>query len=54
MPIALDPPPTQARTASGRPPSSSRHCARASVPMTEAKSRTIPGNGAGPPTEPMT
>ena len=35
-------------TASGSRPGSSRHCARASTPMTRRKSRTIAGNGCGP------
>ena len=48
MPIALDPPPTQAATASGSRPVSSRHCARASSPMPRVKSRTMLGNGCGP------
>ena len=30
-----------------------QHCSRASTPMTRWKSRTIIGNGCGPPTEPM-
>ena len=28
-------------------------CSRASTPMIRWKSRTISGNGCGPPTEPM-
>ena len=42
-PIALEPPPTQAITASGSRPASSSICARASLPMTDWKSRTIAG-----------
>ena len=53
MPIALDPPPTQAITASGRRPAISCTWRRASTPMTRWKSRTIMGNGCGPPTDPM-
>ena len=52
MPIAFDPPPTQAATASGSRPVSSSTCARASSPMTRWKSRTIVGNGCGPATVP--
>ena len=48
MPIALEPPPTQAATASGSAPVSSRHWARASSPIPRQKSRTIAGNGCGP------
>ena len=40
-PIAFEPPPTQATTASGRRPSCSRICARASRPITRWNSRTI-------------
>ena len=54
MPIALDPPPTQAVTASGSRPVSASICSRASSPMTRWKSRTIIGNGCGPITEPIT
>ena len=39
MPIALEPPPTQAATASGSRPVSSSTCSRASSPMTRWKSR---------------
>ena len=53
MPMALEPPPTQAITASGSRPVVSSTCSRASRPMTRWKSRTIIGNGCGPPTEPM-
>ena len=48
MPIAFEPPPTQAVTASGSRPACARICARASSPMTRWKSRTIVGNGCGP------
>ena len=54
MPIALEPPPTQARTASGSRPSRSSTCSRASSPITRWKSRTIAGNGCGPATVPKT
>src|SRR6266542_3005931 len=47
-PIALEPPPTHAVTASGNRPVSSRHCLRASTPIPRAKSRTMAGNGCGP------
>ena len=53
MPIALEPPPTQATTASGSRPAMASTCSRASTPITRWKSRTIIGNGCGPPTEPM-
>ncbi len=52
-PMALEPPPTQAMTASGSRPAASSTCWRASTPMTRWKSRTIIGNGCGPITEPM-
>ena len=52
-PIAFEPPPTQATTASGSRPAMSWTCWRASTPMIRWKSRTIIGNGCGPPTEPM-
>ena len=52
MPIAFEPPPTHATTTSGSAPSSSRHCARASSPITRWNSRTIHGYGCGPITEP--
>ena len=48
MPIAFDPPPTQAMTASGRRPVSASSCARASSEMIFWKSRTIAGKGCGP------
>ena len=51
-PIALEPPPTQATTASGSRPVRSSTCARASSPMMRWKSRTIAGNGCGPATVP--
>ena len=43
MPMALEPPPTQATTTSGSPPVRARHCSRASSPMTRWNSRTIHG-----------
>ena len=52
MPIAFEPPPTQAATASGSRPVSSSTCSRASTPITRWKSRTICGNGCGPATVP--
>ncbi len=52
-PIALLPPPTQATTASGSRPVIASTCSRASTPMIRWKSRTIIGNGCGPPTLPM-
>ena len=51
-PIALEPPPTQAATASGSTPYFSRHCARASSPMPagevadHARERVRAGGGA--------
>ena len=53
VPIAFEPPPTQARTRVGQPARRSRICARASSPITRWRSRTITGNGAGPTAEPM-
>ena len=53
MPMAFEPPPTQAVTTSGNLPSRARNCARASRPTMLWKSRTIFGNGCGPTTEPM-
>ena len=50
--MALEPPPTQATTTSGRAPVRSRTWARASMPMTRCSSRTIHGYGWGPMTEP--
>ncbi len=47
-PIALEPPPTHAATASGSRPNWSRHWARASSPIPRVKSRTMLGNGCGP------
>ena len=41
--MALEPPPTQATTASGSRPAISRIWARASSPMTDWKSRTMAG-----------
>ena len=52
-PIALEPPPTQAITASGSRPVMSSTCSRASTPMIRWKSRTMVGNGCGPITDPM-
>ena len=54
MPIALEPPPTHAHTASGRAPISDMSWARASSPMIRWKLRTISGKGCGPVTVPMT
>src|SRR3954471_280768 len=48
VPIALEPPPTQARTRSGSLPASSSTWARASSPITRCRSRTSAGEGAGP------
>jgi len=42
-PMAFEPPPTQARSRSGRRPSASSTCARASWPITAWKSRTMAG-----------
>ena len=53
IPIAFEPPPTQAATTSGSRPTSSSTWARASSPMTLWKSRTIVGNGCGPATVPI-
>ena len=52
MPMAFEPPPTQAATASGSAPVRSSTCWRASSPMIFWKSRTIAGNGCGPATVP--
>src|SRR5439155_771147 len=52
MPIAFDPPPTQAITTSGSPPRIASACSRASRPMTAWKSRTIAGYGCGPIADP--
>ncbi len=52
IPMLLLPPPTQATTQSGRRPNESRHCCRASRPMTDWNSRTISGYGCGPTAEP--
>ena len=51
--MALEPPPTQAMTASGSRPVMASTCSRASTPMMRWKSRTMVGNGSGPITEPM-
>ena len=48
MPIAFEPPPTHAITASGSRPSASRICSRVSRPITACSSRTISGYGRGP------
>lgn len=53
MPIAFEPPPTHAITTSGSRPASSWICCRASLPITDWKSRTIVGNGCGPIAEPI-
>ena len=53
MPIAFEPPPTHAITASGCRPASSCICAMHSSPITDWKSRTIIGYGCGPATVPM-
>ena len=54
MPIAFEPPPIQAITASGSfPPEISAYWRLASRPITDWKSRTISGNGAGPRADPM-
>ena len=52
-PMAFEPPPTQAITASGRRPVLVSTCSLASTPITRWKSRTIIGNGCGPITDPM-
>ena len=52
IPIALEPPPTQAATTSGKRPYRLSICSRDSSPMMRWKSRTISGNGAGPATVP--
>ena len=51
-PIAFEPPPTHATSASGSRPSACRACRRVSAPMTAWKSRTITGYGCGPSAEP--
>ena len=48
IPIAFEPPPTQAITASGSRPSTARICSRDSRPTTDCSSRTSSGYGAGP------
>ena len=53
MPIAFEPPPTQAITRAGRRPQRSSSWARASSPITRWRSRTSAGNGAGPTHEPI-
>ena len=52
IPIAFEPPPTQATTTLGSAPTRSSHCARASRPMIDWNSRTIAGYGCGPIAEP--
>ena len=54
IPIALEPPPTQAITRAGSAPSASSACSRASSPITRCRSRTSAGKGAGPTAEPIT
>ena len=51
--MALDPPPTQATTASGSPAACSANCARDSTEMTDCSSRTICGKGWGPIADPI-
>ena len=48
MPIAFEPPPTHAITASGSRPSAARICSRASRPITRCSSRTSSGIRRGP------
>ena len=43
MPIALEPPPTQAITRRGSASSAASDCARASSPITRCRSRTSAG-----------
>ncbi len=43
MPTAFEPPPTQAITTDGSRPAAFRICARASLPITDWKSRTMVG-----------
>ena len=47
VPIAFEPPPTQAIARSGSRPACSRSCARASSPMRRWRSRTSAGYGRG-------
>ena len=55
IPMAFEPPPTQATTRVGQPPLGLEHLlARLSAPITDWSSRTISGYGAGPTAEPMT
>ena len=51
-PIAFEPPPTHATTASGSRPSTASICSRASRPITACSSRTISGYGVGPDARP--
>ncbi len=53
VPIAFEPPPTQAITRAGSAPSAASACSRASSPITRCRSRTSAGYGAGPTAEPM-
>ena len=52
IPMAFEPPPTQAQTTSGTRPSSASDCTRASWPITSWNVRTIQGYGWGPITDP--
>ena len=52
-PIAFEPPPTHATTASGNRPTRPSICSRASRPMTDCSSATSSGYGAGPTHEPI-
>jgi len=54
MPMALEPPPTHATTASGRVPVARSNWLLASSPITRWNSATSVGNGCGPTTDPMT
>ncbi len=45
IPIELEPPPTQAITRAGRPPSAASACSRDSSPITLCRSRTRAGKG---------
>ena len=47
MPIAFEPPPTHATTASGSPPSAARICSRASRPITTAAPQRARGTAPG-------
>jgi hypothetical protein len=52
-PMAFEPPPTQATTASGMPPAASANCWVDSTEMTFWSSRTMVGKGCGPIADPM-